>query len=73
MSTDRVVPESWRKLYDKCLNVKASPRSAIKMACGECVQYIREEITLCTDKNCPLYGYRPFRNVKAPPTGTVLT
>lgn len=70
--SNRVVPESWRKLYDKCLAVKTSPRSAIKMQCGECVGYIRDEITRCTDTGCPLFGYRPFRNVKAPPTEAVL-
>ena len=61
---DRIVPESWRKLYDKCLRVKTSPRSAIKMQCGECVGYDRTEITACTDSGCPLFGYRPFRTSK---------
>ena len=56
----RIVPESFRKLYEKTQNGKASPRAVIKMMCAECVQYIRDEITNCSDFGCPAHRYRPF-------------
>jgi hypothetical protein len=61
---NRIVPESWRKLYDRCMSGKAGPRAVIRMMCGECVGYIRDEVVQCTDINCPAYQYRPFCGIK---------
>jgi hypothetical protein len=58
-----VVPESFRKLYDRCLTGKAGPRAAIKMQCAECVGYDRDEVTNCTDKGCPLFHLRPYSGI----------
>jgi hypothetical protein len=58
----RIVPESFRKLYEKTQKGKASPRAVIKMMCAECVQYIRDEVTKCSDFGCPAHRYRPFQD-----------
>ena len=60
------IPESQQKAYLKATQGKASPRSAIKSFCCECVGYDRGEVMLCTDGGCPLYMYRPFKTA-APP------
>jgi hypothetical protein len=55
-----------QKGYLKASQGKASPRSAIKSFCCECMGYDRGEVTLCSDGACPLYLYRPFKTA-APP------
>lgn len=61
--TVRDVPIKYRKLYGRTQTGKASPRQAIKMQCVECTGYVRKEVTMCTDTQCPLYKYRPgFRD-----------
>lgn len=61
---ERIVPESFRKLYERTQTGKAGPRQAIKMQCAECTGYDRDEITNCSDLACPLYKYRPFAGIR---------
>jgi hypothetical protein len=55
------MPKLYQSGYERAINGKASPRQAIKAQCLECVGYERNEITNCTDTDCPLYCYRPFQ------------
>ncbi len=57
------VPIKFKKQYLKALEGKASPRTAIKMHCHECVGWsnIKEAIGGCQSKRCPLWQYRPYR------------
>ncbi len=69
MSTDaeriekkrRAVPVKYRKLFDRCMAGKASPRDAIKMQCLECWGYDRTETEACDIVTCPLYHHRPYQ------------
>jgi len=54
------MPESSRRTYLKATRGEASPRTAIKAFCCECVGWERKEVTLCTGWACPLWKYRPF-------------
>ena len=58
------IPESQQKGYLKAAHGKASPRSAIKAFCCECMGYERAEVTVCTDLACPLFLFRPFRTAR---------
>ena len=61
------VPSKFRKLYDRVMSGKASPRQAIKMQCLECFGYVQTETGRCDNYACPLYAYRPYRKaVKSP-------
>jgi hypothetical protein len=39
---------------------KTSPMQAIKNFCNACVE-TREDVKLCTAKQCPIYIYRPYQ------------
>ena len=54
------MPESWRNLYLRA--VGGSQAAAIKSQCGECLGWVRDEITACTALACPLYNVRPFQS-----------
>ena len=41
---------------------RASPRSAIRAMCLQCVGYERSEVTHCSSFACPLHFYRPYQN-----------
>lgn len=43
------------------MSIKLTPKKAIIEFCKECVCGDREEIRLCTAKNCPLYSFRPYK------------
>lgn len=60
----RNIPETQQNVYKKASQGKGGARNAIKAFCSECVGYDRLEVTLCTDLSCPLYLYRPYRNLK---------
>lgn len=61
------MPSKHRKLYDKVMSGKASPRKAINMMCLECWGYVKTETATCDNFACPLYAYRPYRKaVKSP-------
>lgn len=59
------IPIKYQKQYIKAVNGELSPRQAIKINCLECVGWRRSEVTLCTDKTCPLYKYRPLQKKAA--------
>jgi hypothetical protein len=62
------MPKQYRKLYDRVVVGKASPRNAIKMQCLECWAYVRLETQTCDNYACPLYAYRPYQNPAKSPT-----
>lgn len=39
----------------------ASPRSAIKAFCLQCVGEVRADVTNCLAYGCPLWTYRPYQ------------
>lgn len=51
----------YRTVMLKAYQGTASPRSAIKAQCLNCVGYTREDITHCTGYSCPLWAYRPYQ------------
>jgi len=57
------IPKVYRGTYERAACGRASPRQAIKAFCQSCVGYenVAEEIRQCTDAECPLYAYRPYR------------
>jgi hypothetical protein len=54
-------PAKYRKLYDRVASGAASPRTAIKLMCIECLGGSAGEIAGCTDVACPLFMYRPYK------------
>ena len=65
------MPQQYRKLYDRVMSGKASPRQAIKMHCLECWGYVRTETQNCADYACPLRAYRPYQKPVKSPTKPV--
>jgi hypothetical protein len=59
------VPPMRRPLYLRAVRGQASPRSAIKAMCCECMGWeeVAEAVRGCTSPACPLYAYRPFQAV----------
>ena len=55
------LPVSRKKLFNRVYAAKASPRSAIKAFCGECLAFNEEDIRTCTAPACPLFEYRPYQ------------
>ena len=51
----------YRKVTERALEGKCSPRSAIKAFCLHCVGYERAVVTNCTSFGCPLYAFRPYQ------------
>ena len=49
------------KLFERVFFGTASPRSAIKAMCCECLTFEVDAIRTCTAPACPLYAYRPFQ------------
>ena len=60
----RDVPQLYVKTYERAMTGR-SRGSGVKAFCQECVGYVRKEVTLCTDTDCPLYPYRPYRSSAA--------
>ena len=61
------MPKQYRKLYDRVVAGKASPRDAIKMQCLECFGWVKIEMVRCDSCACPLFGHRPYQKlVKSP-------
>jgi hypothetical protein len=54
-------PKRYRKLYDRCMAAKASPRDAIRMQCLECWAWVQTETAQCDNCACPLFRYRPYQ------------
>jgi len=61
--TIRNVPDIYQRTYNKAMSGK-SRKAGIKAFCLSCVGYSRNEVALCTDTECPLRPYRPFKHVK---------
>ncbi len=55
------IPSKYRKLFDRVLKGKASPREAIKLQCLACFGYIQSGMVQCNDYLCPLYRCRPYQ------------
>ena len=62
------MPKQYRKLYDRVIAGKTSPRDAIKMQCLECYGWVRSETAKCDNYACPLYCYRPYQKAVKSPT-----
>lgn len=56
-------PEKRLPLLKRVLLKQASPRSAIKAMCQQCLGYedVQKGIRDCTAKACPIYAYRPYQ------------
>lgn len=54
-------PPKYRAILTKYFTGKASPRTAIKGMCLECVGFDRLAITECTAYACPIWMYRPYQ------------
>jgi len=66
---DRLIPKQYITIYKKAMGGR-SRKMAIKAFCLECVGWQRNEVVLCTDKNCPLYPYRPYKQAVKVPTSS---
>ncbi len=55
------MPRIYKKNYLAAVSGKASPRSAIKAFCIECMGYARTEVADCNTIECPLNMYRPYQ------------
>ncbi len=61
------IPSKYRKLFDRVVEGKASPREAIKLQCLACFGYVQSQAKQCDDYLCHLYRYRPYqKSVKSP-------
>ena len=54
------IPPMYKGIYRKAMTGK-SFRAAMHAQCLECVMWQRIEVAKCTDKGCPLYNYRPYK------------
>ena len=54
------MPQLYRRNYRNAMKGN-NLRAAINAQCLECVQWVRNEVTLCNDNACPLYPYRPYQ------------
>ena len=50
------------KLFQRVYSGSASPRQAIKAQCLHCAWLDEAVIRSCTATECPLWGFRPFRD-----------
>ena len=53
--------DKYRGVVRRAYAGAASPRTAIKAFCLQCVGYMREDVARCTALACPLHGYRPYQ------------
>lgn len=61
----RMCPISFEMIMLRSYLKEAPPRAAIQAKCLDCVNFVRDEITYCTVKTCPLFEYRPYQ-IKEP-------
>jgi hypothetical protein len=61
----RQMPASYRRSYIRTVQGKASPKTAIRMFCLECVRWQRALAVTCPTRACPLWAMLP-RRVEAP-------
>ena len=62
------MPRKYRKLYDKVMAGKTSPRDAIKMQCLECYGWVQTETKKCDNYACSLFYHRPYQKLPKSPT-----
>jgi len=62
MKRAEIMPVLYRAAYLRAVSGKASPRSAIKAFCLECMGWQRIEVGNCTATACPLFAYRPYQS-----------
>ena len=55
------VPMASQKTYTLAVLGQASPRTAIKAMCQQCMGYERASVAACESTACPLHPYRPYR------------
>jgi hypothetical protein len=65
------MPLKYRKLYDRVVAGKASPREAIKMQCLECWAYVKSETKSCDNYACNLFAFKPYQKPVKSPTETL--
>ncbi|MDC1174208.1 hypothetical protein OAT67_02360 [Bacteriovoracaceae bacterium] len=60
------IPSKFQNLLKKTFSGDVSPRKAIKAKCYDCVCFenVKEQISNCSITACPLYQYRPYKDVK---------
>jgi hypothetical protein len=59
------IPKKYRKIYRKAVEDN-NTTAAIKSFCLECVCWQKIEVINCSCPACPLYGVRPFLNLRQP-------
>jgi hypothetical protein len=59
------IPKKYRKIYKKAVET-LSKTAAIKAFCLECVCWQKNEIINCSCLACPLFGVRPYLNLRQP-------
>jgi hypothetical protein len=57
----RDVSQKYEGLYAKAMSGK-SKSAGVKCTCLDCMGWVRAEVSVCTDHDCPLYPYRPYRS-----------
>ena len=55
------IPRKYRSLYDRAVRGR-SLRACVNAQCLECVGWVSKEVTFCTDRACPLWTVRPYRD-----------
>lgn len=60
---EREIPKVYQGVYERAMSGN-SRKAAMRAFCLKCVGWERNEVALCTDTQCPLYPYRPFKRVK---------
>jgi hypothetical protein len=58
-STD--VPQKYEAIYARAMSGK-SKSAGVKCMCLSCMGWVRAEVSVCTDHECPLFPYRPYRS-----------
>lgn len=56
-------PESLHSTIDRAAS--GSMKAAIKLNCIECSGFIKKEVALCQIQTCPMWTFRPYKNMKS--------
>lgn len=57
-------PQASQNTLARAFSGTASPRTAIKAQCLQCVGFDRDSVKNCTGWSCPLWAYRPFQDTQ---------
>ena len=66
------MPRDYRATYIRAMNGR-SMKAGIRSFCLMCFQWQRNEVKVCTDLACPLYPYRPYKNLVLIPNSWLKT